>query len=252
MSTALTSIVGPAGYDPQAQKSLLTIQKATVKKQLLAAEFSEQLDLQSKPREFTMQGTELIHPDLEACFAQLVPHFCLLTEQLEEGLYEGNYWPEADESLPDHFSSYGVTGLIIGKKDGVTLMGFRTLESGKVLNLTGQYVSFAEQSEEFEESDAWHYPHTDDLKTLVGEALAEIDAALRGKCSEAGRQLDMFQQPQAGEMEMGEVFQEKPAKSPKAEKLPTYDELREQVMGEMGVVAKAAAPKRKAKRNPAE
>ena len=155
MSTELTPIVGPAGYAPQAQKSLLTIQKATVKKQMLAAEFSEQLDLQSKPREFTMQGTELVHPALERCFARLVPHFCLLTEQLEEHHQytaetgSSGYWPEtADPELPDHFSSYGVTGLIIGKKDGVTLMGFRTLESGKVLNLTGQYVSFAEQPED--------------------------------------------------------------------------------------------------------
>jgi hypothetical protein len=233
MSTELTPIVGPAGYAPQAQKSLLTIQKATVKKQLLAAEFSEQLDLQSKPREFTMQGTELVHPDLERCFARLVPHFCLLTEQLSES---ADFWPsdDATEPMPEHFDSYGVTGLIIGKKDGVTLMGFRQLESGKILNLTGQYVSFAEQSEEFEESDAWHYPHTDNLKTLVEEALAEVDAALRGKCSEAGRQLDMFQQEP-----------EQPAQQDQGQ-------LKEQVIAELGEVAKAAAPKRKAKRNPAE
>lgn len=229
MSTELTPIVGP-----QAQKSLLTIQKATVKKQLLAAEFSEQLDLQSKPREFTMQGTELVHPDLEARFAQLLPHFCLLTEQLDERGTELSFWPELGGELPEHFDSYGVTGLIIGKKDGVTLMGFRKLESGKVLNLTGQYVSFAEQSEEFEESDAWHYPHTDDLKTLVEEALTEIDAALRGKCSEAGRQLDMFQQEP-----------EQPAQQ-------AQEQLKEQVIAELGEVAKAAAPKRKAQRNPAE
>ncbi len=217
MSTELTPIVGPQALPGTTQKSLLTIQKATVKKQLLAAEFSEQLDLQSKPREFTMQGTEIIHPALERSFARLVPHFCLLTEQLSES---ADFWPsdEAIDPLPEHFDSYGVTGLIIGKKDGVTLMGFRTLESGKVLNLTGQYVSFAEQAEEFEESDAWHYPHTDDLKALVGEALAEIDAALRGKCSEVGRQLDMFQQPQAGEMEMGEVMQE-PAPKRKARRV---------------------------------
>ena len=217
MSTELTPIVGPQALPGTTQKSLLTIQKAIVKKQLLAAEFSEQLDLQSKPREFTMQGTELVHPALERCFARLVPHFCLLTEQLSES---PDFWPsaEATDPLPEHFDAYGVTGLIIGKKDGVTLMGFRTLESGKVLNLTGQYVSFAEQPEEFEESEAWHYPHTDDLKALVGEALAEIDAALRGKCSEVGRQLDMFQQLQAGEMEMGEVMQE-PAPKRKARRV---------------------------------
>ena len=217
MSTELTPIVGPQALPGTTQKSLLTIQKATVKKQLLAAEFSEQLDLQSKPREFTMQGTELVHPALERCFARLVPHFCLLTEQLSES---ADFWPsnEATDPMPEHFDSYGVTGLIIGKKDGVTLMGFRQLESGKVLNLTGQYVSFAEQSEEFEESDAWHYPHTDALKTLVDEALAEIDAALRGKCSEVGRQLDMFQEK---EIEFGESTQEPPAKKRKAKRSTT-------------------------------
>ena len=233
MSTELTPIVGPQALPGTTHKSLLTIQKATVKKQLLAAEFSEQVDLQSKPREFTIQGTELVHPALERCFARLVPHFCLLTEQLSES---ADFWSSdgATEPMPEHFDSYGVTGLIIGKKDGVTLMGFRKLESGKVLNLTGQYVSFAEQSDEFEESDAWHYPHTDELKMLVDNALAEIDAALRGKCSEAGRQLDMFQQPQIGEIEMGEVVQsEQPAALP-------------------GTTLPGAAPKRKANRVAAE
>ncbi len=240
MSTELTPIVGP-----QAQKSLLSIQKASVKKQLLSAEFSEQLDLESKPRQFTMQGTELVHPDLEKCFAQLVPHFCLLTEQLDEYDHKGtgDYWPGPDDeengALPQHFDNYGVTGIVVGAKNGVTLVGFRKLESGKVLNMTGQYVSFAEQSEEFEESDAWHYQHKDELQGAVEMALKEVDAALRGKCSEAGRQLDMFQQPAAGEMEMGEVMQP--------------DQLKEQVIREMGeVVAKAAAPKRKAKRKQAE
>ncbi|MBD2768442.1 hypothetical protein IC235_11130 [Hymenobacter sp. BT664] len=212
MTTELIPIVGP-----QARKSLLTIQKATVKKQLLYAEFTEQLDLQAKPRPFTMQSAELVHPDLERCFAHLVPHFCLLTEQLDEHAeYDtpAGYWPMPGEPLPVHFDSYGVTGLIIGAKNGVTLMGFRQLESGKVLNMTGQYVSFAETSEEFEESDAWHYQHTDELQGAVEVTLEEVEAALRGKCSEAGRQLDMFVQEK--EVEMGERVEEQPTKKRKA------------------------------------
>lgn len=195
MTVQIAPIVGP-----QAQKSLLTIQKATVKKQLLTAEFSEQLTLEAKPREFTMQGTELVHPDLERCFAQLMPHFCLLTEQLDEHQQytaetgSSGYWPdyEATDKLPDHFASYQVTGLIIGKKNGVTLMGNRTLESGKVLNMTSQYASFEPVGEEAEEAEIWHYPHAGRLESAVLDALAEVEAALRGKCSEAGRQLDMF------------------------------------------------------------
>ena len=220
MTTQVASVVGP-----QAQKSLLTIQKATVKKQLLNAEFSEQLDIQSKPREFTMQGTELVHPDLEHYFAQLVPHFCLLTEQLDEHhQYPGNtdnsgYWPVPGDELPAHFDSYGVTGIILSKKNGATLMGFRTLESGKVLNMTGQYVSFEAVSEEDEEeTDIWRYDHAGRFETAVLDAINEVEQALRGKCSEAGRQLDMFHEPQVGEIEMGEAMQEKPATPRKAKR----------------------------------
>lgn len=189
MTTQVAPIVGP-----QAQKSLLTIQKATIKKQLLYAEFTEQLNLEAKPRPFTMSSADLVHPDLERCFARLVPHFCLLTEQLAEGV---EYWSNDDsDELPDHFESYGVTGIIMGKKNGVTLMGFRTLESGKVLNMNGQYVSFEAVPEEQEESDVWHYEHAGRLETEVLDAIAEVELALRGKCSEAGRQLDMFAQKQ--------------------------------------------------------
>ncbi|NVO30250.1 high mobility group family protein [Hymenobacter lapidiphilus] len=203
MTTQIAPIVGP-----QARKSLLTIQKASLKKQLLSAEFSEQLDLQRNAREFTLQGKDLVHPDLEACFAGLVPHFCLLTEQLKEAddySTGGGYWPSEDnEGTQPHFNSYGVTGIVLGAKNGVTLVGFRQLENGKVLNMTAQYVSFAEQSDEFEQSDAWHYPHTAALEQLIGETLNEIEAALRGKCSDVGRQLGMFDE-QPREIELGEA-----------------------------------------------
>jgi hypothetical protein len=205
MTTAVAPIVGPS-----APNSLLKIQKATIKKQLLSAEFSEQLTLEAKPREFTMTGTELVHPDLERCFTQLVPHFCLLTEQLTDG---SDYWPTStSDDLPEQFDGFKVTGIIIGKKNGVTLMGFRTLESGKVLNMTSQYVSFEEQPEEFADADVWHYAHADELSGAVAMALEEVEAALRGKCSDAGRQLDMFNEeqvhePQVGEIEMGEASQ---------------------------------------------
>ncbi|MFD2787385.1 hypothetical protein [Hymenobacter rubripertinctus] len=218
MSTELATIVGP-----QAQKSVIQITRATVKKQLLAAEFTEQLDLESNAREFTMQGKDLVHPDLEACFAHLVPHFCLLTEQLEEG---PGYWPAQDrDDLPAQFDSYGVTGLVLGAKNGVTLVGFRKLENGKVLNLTAQYISFADPSEQFEESNAWQYAHTENLEQLVEETLAEVELALRGKCSDVGRQLQMFDEPR--EIEMGEatepqVAPEKP-RSRKAKATPATE-----------------------------
>lgn len=230
MSTELATIVGP-----QAQKSVIQITKATVKKQLLAAEFTEQLDLESKPREFTMQGTEPVHPDLEQAFARLVPHFCLLTEQLEEG---PNYWPAEDrDDLPAGFDNYGVTGIIAGAKGGVTLMGFRKLENGKVLNMTAQYVSFADPSEQFEESDAWRYPHTEALEQLMEYVLDEVEAALRGKCSEVGRQLKMFSQEPEQQVitELpGETAQDLPAEQAQAkpERKPRAPRKARQVVAE--------------------
>ena len=206
MTTQVAPIVGPS-----AQNSRLTIQKATIKKGALYAEFTEQLTLEAKPRPFTMQSPELVHPDLEKCFAQLVPHFALLTEQLYEGDYEGNYWPAPGQDLPDHFDGYGVTGIIMSSKGdgGVTLMGFRTMESGKIQNMTAQFVSFAEQSEELEEADVWHYKHTDELQGAVEMALEEVELALRGKCSEVGRQLNMFEQKQLTEEVVDDLIDSK-------------------------------------------
>jgi hypothetical protein len=207
MTTQVAPIVGPS-----AQNSRLTIQKATIKKGALYAEFTEQLTLEAKPRPFTMQSPEIVHPDLERCFSRLVPHFCLLTEQMTES---ADFWPNDDsDELPEHFDGYGVTGIIMGKKNGVTLMGFRTLESGKVLNMTGQYVSFEPVPEEEEDADAWHYEHAGRLETEVLDAIAEVELALRGKCSEVGKQLDMFSQEQLQEeviAEFGEVTKNYPA-----------------------------------------
>lgn len=208
MTTQVAPIVGP-----EAQKSILTIQKAKVKKQLLNAEFTEQRTLESKPRNFAVQCTELVHPDLERCFAQLIPHFCLLTEQLSE---TPDYWPEdaASSILPEHFAGYQVTGIIMGSKNGVTLMGFRTMKSGKVQNMTAQYVSFEEVPEEQLEADVWHYDYAGQLETVVLDVLTEIEAALRGKCSEVGKQLDMFDAEQNKEeviAEFGEVTKNFPA-----------------------------------------
>lgn len=209
MTTQVAPIVGPS-----AQNSLLKIQKATIKKQLLSAEFTEQLTLEAKPRNFQVQTDELVHPDLEKCFAQLVPHFALLTEQLDEHAeYEAanGYWPTPGEKLSQHFDGYGVTGIIMSSKasGGVTLMGFRTMESGKIQNMTAQFVSFAEQSEELDEVDVWHYKHTDELQGAVEMALEEVELALRGKCSEVGRQLNMFEQKQLTEEVVDDLIDSK-------------------------------------------
>lgn len=185
----LLPLVGPTRPDDQeVTASIITIQKVRVKDQHLACEFTEQRTQDAPPRAFALTCAEQIHPDLAHVLSRLVPHLCLLTEQLTE---TPDYWPDESEELPALFEPFTVTGFSMGKgQGGVTLVGQRTLRGNKVLNLTSPYVSFAD------ETDA-AYPYAPLLETELAEALAEVEAALRGKCTEY-RQLDLFdEQPAA-------------------------------------------------------
>jgi hypothetical protein len=177
----LLPIVGPEA--PEAAQSLITIQKAKLKDLHLTCEFTEQRSEDAPARAFALTCHEQVHPDLMHRLSRLVPHLCLLTEQLTE---TPDFWPDEAEELPARFEAFTVTGFSIGKgQGGVTLIGQRTLLGGKVLNLTSPYVSFED------ETDA-AYPFAPLLEHEVGEALTEVEAALRGKCTEY-RQLDLFE-----------------------------------------------------------
>lgn len=182
----LLPLVGPTRPDDyEATASLITIQKARVKDQHLTCEFTEQRTPDAPPRAFALTCFEQIHPDLAHVLSRLVPHLCLLTEQLTE---TPDFWPDVAEELPATFEPFTVTGFSMGKgQGGVTLIGQRTLTGNKVLNLTSPYVSFAD------ETDA-AYPYAPLLETELATALAEVEAALRGKCTEY-RQLDLFDAP---------------------------------------------------------
>ena len=90
--------------------------------------------------------------------------------------------------MPARFEAFTGTGFSMGKgQGGVTLIGQRTLTGGKVLNLNSPYVSFEDETE-------GAYPYAPLLETELAEALAEVEAALRGKCTDY-RQLDLFDTP---------------------------------------------------------
>ncbi|MET4073654.1 hypothetical protein [Hymenobacter sp. UYCo722] len=186
----LLPIVGPVGPcpgAPEATASIIAIHKVKFKDQRLTCEFTEQRTQEAPPRAFALTCAEQIHPDLAHRLSRLVPHLCLLTEQLNE---TPDFWPDTAEELPARFQAFTVTGFAMGKgQSGVTLIGQRALTTGKVLNLTSPYVSFDD------ETDA-AYAYAPLLETELGEALTEVEAALRGKCTDY-RQLDLFEQPQA-------------------------------------------------------
>ena len=188
----LLPVVGPARSDPdtptghgsEATPSIITIQKAKLKDQHLTCEFTEQRTPDAASRSFVLTCAEQVHPDLAHRLARLVPHLCLLTEQLTEG---PDYWPDESEELPALFEQFTVTGFSMGRnRTGVTLIGQRVLTGGRVLNLTTPCQSF--------DDEQGSYPYAPLLETELLEALAEVEAALRGKCTDY-RQLDLFEQP---------------------------------------------------------
>ena len=179
----LLPIFGPDS--PEAATSTLTIQKAKLKDRHLSSEFTEQRSEDAPPRSFALTCQEQVHPDLLHRFSRLVPHLCLLTEQLPE---TPDFWPDEAEELPACFAPFTVTGFSMGKAQaGITLIGQRTLTGGKALNLTSPYVSFEDETDTA-------YSYAGLLETAAHEALAEVEAALRGKCTDF-RQLDLFDQP---------------------------------------------------------
>lgn len=190
MTTQLQALVGP---DAPATRSIIRVQKVKIKNQQLTCEFTEQRTDKAPPRGFFLICQELVHPDLLHRLAQLVPHLCLLTEQLIE---TPDYWPDnAVQILPTHFNPFIVTGFSLGNGSrGVTLIGQRQLAGGKVLNLTSPYVAFDDEQPT--------YAYAGLLENALDEAIGEVKAALRGKCTDY-RQLNLFDQP--AETTMGSV-----------------------------------------------
>ena len=180
----LLPIVGPDS--PEATTSIITIQKVKLKDQQLTCEFTEQRNVEAPPRAFALTCAEQVHPDLSHALSRLVPHLCLLAEQLTE---TPDFWPDESEELPALFEPFTVTGFSMGRhQSGVTLIGQRELTAGRVLNLTTPYQSF--------DDEHGSYPYTGLLETTLATALAEVEAALRGKCTDY-RQLALFEDPAA-------------------------------------------------------
>lgn len=176
----LLPAVGPG--TPTPATSIITVQKAKIKDGQLTCEFTEQRTAEAPPRAFALTCHEQVHPDLLHCLSGLVPHLCLLTEQLAE---TPDFWPDEAEELPARFHPFAVTGFSLSRDGaGVTLTGHRALSGGKVLNLASPHVAFDDET-----PDAYSYAGL--LETAVDQVLAEVEAALRGKCA-PDRQLDLF------------------------------------------------------------
>tara|TARA_R110000822_G_scaffold14427_6_gene50805 strand:+ start:3948 stop:4529 length:582 start_codon:yes stop_codon:yes gene_type:complete len=104
-------------------------------------------------REIIKTGTEKmdtpIHQDLKRAFINIIPHFILLCEQVEEtkeirnaikdGIPEGII-PTTSIFYPYNVHQFEVKGS--SKKEGVSFKGTRILRTGEVLNLTFSRINW--------------------------------------------------------------------------------------------------------------
>jgi hypothetical protein len=172
----LLSAVGPNAK--RGIRSQIIIHKAAIKKGRLVAEFTETLDNEQAGRDFAVTCGDHAHPDLLLAFRALVPHFCELTDQLPA---DNDLLADAAGVIDDpRLHSFDVTGVTYGgsREPGFTLVGTRRLASGHVMNLPAPFLTFDEVATS--------------IHVLLDALNEEVELGLRGKCADAGRQLDMF------------------------------------------------------------
>jgi len=134
------------------------IQKATLKHERCEVIFKENVLDENYTNDVSKKCNQIIHPDLKAAFDALIPFLITITEQPEETLFNaGNIDSATIFSEEDKLKieKYVVTGYSKGGSDesaGITLIGQKILQTGKVLNLCSPFVQFEDES-----PDAYSY-----------------------------------------------------------------------------------------------
>lgn len=120
------------------------------------------------------------HPDLVKAYRELVKHLASLCELADISECHNG---EVDE-LPGICNYLTVTKICIGGEDeyeGVTLVGQKKLQTGKVLNLVAPFTVF--------DSDISDYEYARELRDNVGNAIEEVNHYLKGKRAQLELQL---------------------------------------------------------------
>ena len=152
----------------------IEIKKAKVKSGMfLAYEYSERT--LSAQNNVAMSSDAPIHPDLENAFKKLVPHFALLTEEVSQGIVAGTI--EQNNPFHELLDKFTVTGFSLGgsgDSEGVVIIGYKELASGKKVNFNSPFQTFYDDSSEA-------YPYTHKLKQDVNAVIYEVEQYMEGK-----------------------------------------------------------------------
>jgi len=151
------------------------IRKAKIKGRSLEIELTETINTDNGPitNEVVLKCTGLVHDDLQARFDRLKIHLVKICDlRKTETITDENIESYNLSILED----YNVKGFSIGGDDeheGVTIIGDRTFESGKVLNLVSPFTKFTDEHAPYE--------YESDLYNDVQACIYEVELYLEGK-----------------------------------------------------------------------
>lgn len=150
--------------------SNIEIKKAKIKNGIfLAYEYVEKTE--NHENKITTSSDAPIHEDLRDCFDRLAGHFSLLTEQLDMERVEGAIQYGDKPECLDKFSVTGFTIGGTGDTEGVTISGYKKLESGNVVNFNTPFQTFEDED----------YPYSDELYKAIDRARTEVYEYMNGK-----------------------------------------------------------------------
>lgn len=123
------------------------IEKASLRADRCEVTYKEKYTEANYTNEVSKKCDQIIHSDLKAAFAALVPFLVTVTEQPEAKLFNrSNIDSVPTEDIQKEIDKYVVTGYSHGGSDesaGVTIIGQKILKSGQVLNLIAPFTKFS-------------------------------------------------------------------------------------------------------------
>ena len=150
--------------------SNIEIKKAKIKNGIfLAYEFVEKTE--SYENKISTSSDAPIHEDLRSAFATLVPHFALLTEEVTKSEVHAAIQNGHETECLEKFTVSGFTFGGNGDTEGVVISGYKSLESGKVVNFNTPF-------QVFEDDD---YDYSEELVKSVVHLKNEVFEYMEGK-----------------------------------------------------------------------
>jgi hypothetical protein len=138
-----------------------------------------------RPITITMTSSVRCHADLHIVFKRLAAHLALVSESIPRNLEGLAVWME--DGVPVPGQAYSCRSVILKGESGedneaVMLSGFKTLSSGRCMNLITPLISLAEEKTD--------YPSMIPLSQCLEDLNVEVRLYLGGKCADAA-QLDI-------------------------------------------------------------